>query len=521
MTDQVDEVAEKAVDDAVAGGSFAWSFGVVPPGAPFTQPPAPRVRATKVVTWFDAATQASRPLEIQGAHITGPLTLALKAAKVPLTLRRCWLDGGLDLDSGDLGSVSLIDCVVAPLPTGCAVTGRFVTIAGELDFTETTFRGRVALTNAAVPGGVSLARATVASVTDVEDTWAVDLTNAQTGDVDMEGATVTGGISVAGATVTGQINLRRATATAGKGRRSLWAQRTTVTESVLADAQPAGTATFEGTVELQGIDVGGHLNLQAVSIRSMASPPNPPAGGEGAHLARLNLAHASVTNVLRLVGLTVDEGGTIDLRHCSVGTLRRPEISGEETTLMIEGLTYTDIDDTGAPARQWIAQAKTVPPGAYLTLAEAAATHGRTTDELRAKVKASSTAARFPEKVLLGWISYGYRPYLVAAPLIVLACLCAVLVARAPDSAFAPARVGDATVQPSACDDTKLRCPHTTWYALDSVLPLDLGQVSTWRPARETEQGKQLDLVITINGLAAWVLAGVFVAAVGGRLNRT
>jgi transposase len=57
--------------------------------------------------------------------------------------------------------------------------------------------------------------------------------------------------------------------------------------------------------------------------------------------------------------------------------------------------------------------------------------------------------------------------------------------------------------------------------ALEAVIPVDLGQKSTWRPNEAKDAGHDLAWLLRIDLVLSWALAGVFLAAVAGWLKRT
>ena len=85
---------------------------------------------------------------------------------------------------------------------------------------------------------------------------------------------------------------------------------------------------------------------------------------------------------------------------------------------------------------------------------------------------------------------------------------------------FAPVVVNDTNYLPRDCKEVDVRCLDPTLYAIDAVVPIDLKQVSTWRPNREGG-GNGLHWILVGSDLAGWVLAGVFVAAIAGLLKRS
>jgi hypothetical protein len=150
-------------------------------------------------------------------------------------------------------------------------------------------------------------------------------------------------------------------------------------------------------------------------------------------------------------------------------------------------------------------------------LSTVAQNDGRSADALTAKILASSKAAKPLERALLGWVSYGYRPYLVLLPfaLLFLITLSLVFEVQSDPRAFAPVVVNSVSYNPSAkaegttkaCDSAVVKCLEPVLFALDAVVP---GGTAT-----------ALYCIIVIDQYAGWALAGVFVAAIAGFLKRT
>jgi hypothetical protein len=195
-------------------------------------------------------------------------------------------------------------------------------------------------------------------------------------------------------------------------------------------------------------------------------------------------------------------------------------------------LTYTEIDGDGAGQRKWLEKANDGhKPGPYLVLSTVAQNDGRSADALTAKILASSKAAKPLERALLGWVSYGYRPYLVLLPfaLLFLITLSLVFEVQSDPRAFAPVVVNSVSYNPSAkaegttkaCDSAVVKCLEPVLFALDAVVPVGQGEVSTWRVTTDDGTATALYCIIVIDQYAGWALAGVFVAAIAGFLKRT
>jgi hypothetical protein len=528
--------AEKAILRALDDGATTVDLGGVDIADRHVAWSTREVDAAQVLKLFLRAVETAQPCCLKGVRVRGSLNLALQSGKVPFVAECCWFDGGIDLDGADLAGVAVKKSRIDRLKTGFAMTGRFTKIGGELELERCVINGSLALASITTAGGIGFAGCHVTATEPSAQTptgssdgeWAIDLTNAKTGDMTLKGATVTGGVAIPGAVVSGQLNLREVEICQPHGRLALWAQRATVTESVLANALVSTSdekAIFVGIVSLHGADVGGSVILANAVFKAPPTPAGTTPPDEGAR-AGLTMRFAEVTSLLRLNDIGLPDGGKVDLRSCEVGELERTGSvwTKDGVVYEIENLEYGVIDETGQTARTWIQEARGKTPGAYLTLAQAASACGNPKDEKKAKIKASDAAATMIERwVFFGWIRYGYRPLIAAVPLIVLAAVCLLQVMHADNNsaAFAPVKVGDETVTVDACNDAEARCLNPLVYGVDSVLPIDFNQVSTWRPNTDEESGNYLAMLVNINLVVSWLVVGSFLAAVGGLLNRT
>jgi len=371
----------------------------------------------------------------------------------------------------------------------------------------------------------------------------MDLTNAKVlGDLALYRTDLTGGVCLAGASVTGQINLLGAHIRAA-GRpaagvdavmsdyTAIWGQGCHVGESILAYPDPdERRAVFSGYVSFVAARVDGGVNFRHAEFCASPGPPlgqaKPTADGFGNDRDQigLDLYNCKITGYLQLSEATSSAGMQVDLRNCGCDRFTPGDSLWHDGWYGLSGLTYRTVLGTDRPRRRWIKKAVDGrKPGPYLTLAAAAHNAGQPRDELKAKIRASSEAAHMGERALLAWVRYGYRPYLVFVPLLLLGVLAFWQVDRTlhTPNGFVPVVVQNMPYTTANCDETKLPCLDRTLFAVDSVIPVDQHQVSTWRPNRSTGNGNLLHWVITINRLAAWLLAGVFVAAVAGFLKRT
>ena len=178
---------------------------------------------------------------------------------------------------------------------------------------------------------------------------------------------------------------------------------------------------------------------------------------------------------------------------------------------------------TESERRDWVANsADRDLPGPYLTLAAALGSAGETASQRKALIKASSNAANPLEKCLLGWVRYGYRPWIVIFPMLALMLGTGWTFQRAlDDHAIVQSTPTTPAISPNKCDPTKIACPDPVAYAIEAVVPVTIGQKAAWRPNEATSIGKDLARLVRADVIFSWLLAGVFLAAVAGWLKRT
>jgi hypothetical protein len=502
-----------------------------------------RIEADHVREEIQAAATAGYAFSLSGARVLGTLRLDVVKTDTPACFRWCRFDDGVELSFGSLSEVSLEDSHLGCTPEGLSLSGRFASIGGHLSLARSELAGGCELLGAAIEGDFHAPHAVmhprrVPAPHDSQQ-WAIELGSGKvSSDVTLEGARLLGGVNLAGANVKGQLNLRGVQATAvTQARRAgsdpelcdytaLFAQRCTVGESVLAGPLPGGgDAHFTGYVCLVGARIAGQVDLaRAVFSRAPDVASGGEAGfGEDRTRIALDCFSADIGGYLQLDQASNGEGLQVDLRNAAIGRLRPGTTLWRRSQYGVGGLSYKRLDHTGSDARKWIAEAEDGgKPGPYLVLAAAAADQGERSNELKARIVASSKAAHRGEQMLLGWVRYGYRPYLAIVPLVLLATLTYAFVQSAYQAnGLAPAVVNTVSYNVHACDPAALRCLDPALYALDAVIPLSLGQVSTWQPNTGVAAGNRLRWLLSVDTVASWLLAGVFLAGVGGFLKRT
>jgi hypothetical protein len=501
---------------------------------------------------LSAASHDGYRFELAGARIVGRLLLRDKTWAVPVKLSQCRVEDGIDADYATCSALELESCWVGKGTYQRAFSGTFLTATG-IDLSKTKAEGGCDLEGATIKGCLDMSDMVIADSSS--DDWAIDLTNTTiSGDCHLDGIMCPGSISVAGANISGQLCLvgarignrsaAGATSTDPLSTYSaLWGQGCTVKESVLAQPRSNDRTEFFGYVSFSSANVGSLNFLGAALSPAAGAPIVNISGDEG--FARdntkvaLDLYSTQIGGTLKLKGIKNVHGGQVDLRYCSTKRLtfladgEAPDLHAmAEGSYAVVGLTYQELDGDGAQQRRWLGSANDAhKPGPYLTLAGVAQNDGRSADALKAKILASSKAANPLEKLLLGWVRYGYRPYFVVFPLALLfvTTLGLALSARDDPHAFAPATINNVAYAPATkapvgavpCDDTKVACLNPPLYALDAVLPVGQGQVSTWRVTPHGATTTALSLVVVIDQYASWALAGVFLAAIAGFLKRT
>ncbi len=535
------------------------------------------VDAKLVAQVIGEASAAGARFELHGARIIhGTLILRHSLADVPVRLTSCLIEEGIDCDFGAMADLNLKGSKIGPSRQGWGLTGRFVAVSGDLDLSHVLVEGGCRLTGAGIKGslvgpGVRVGAHRRPTASD-DATWAIDLTNATVaGDIDLSDADLDGGLCLAGTKVLGQVALMGAAVSAAPadgpphGRRAerqiseycaLWGQGCQVAESFVAcpsGAEGSGRpARFEGYVSLVSAKVPTSIDFSGAQF---SGAPSAPAAGRRAptrrgerraardsfgvdrQLVALDLFNASASSI-SLDQATCPPDLQVDLRNCAAGRFY-PGYPGDKLwhkgQYGLRGLTYERVScdpERASPAeraagrflRGWVKRAVDGDiPGPYLALADAARTAGEPANELKAKIMASAAAASWRTRALFGWVRYGYRPYLVGIPLALLGLATFAQVRNTSSQAngFVPAVVGTTSYSPGHCQEVAVRCLDPVAYALEAVIPVDQHQQSTWRPNRGSSRGDVLYWMLVVDHLFSWLLAGVFVASVGGMLKQT
>jgi hypothetical protein len=494
------------------------------------------ISASDLHELIEKASDEDTPFLLNGAHVRGLVRLGAVKITVPISLTSCWLDEGVDLDFASTRDLDLTGSRIGVPDGSFSVSGRLADVQGDLCIAGSAIEAGCRLCEVTIKGSLSARRATIDPFESQDPAaiarWAVNLQNGSiAGDLTLEQVQMKGGLNLAGTTINGQVNLIGAwiAAAARDGvddahlraseYTAVYAQRCEIGESVLANPHREPDfethARFDGCVSLLGAKVTGSVNFRCARFeRATHEPPDKEA---------LDLFLANMDS-LNLDGAINSGERDVDLGQCTVRHFVAGDRVWRSGKYRVDGFHYESVRDTGRLRRRWLNRSKDHDrPGPYLTLAAAAAKSGESSNELKAKIRASSKASNMLERLLLSWVRYGYRPYFVAIPLALLlfATFHQVAVTRRNANGFAPVVVDSKSINPSSCKEVEARCLDDIQYALDALIPIDLKQVATWRPNRSTHDGNQLEWLLTVDKIASWVLAGVFIAAIAGKLKRT
>lgn len=493
------------------------------------------VSSAEVVLAIEKAESSKVAFEARGFDVVGKLELSNREFKSPLRFIDCRLADGVDIRLTSLKSLSFESCVVGSDASPSALEGEFVQVATDFDLSSSTFGAPIDLSRSKITGSLVLSDSRLAQSVALDlPSWSLVM-NAATlgGDLKLDGVKSRGGLALASSKIGGQLDLRGAVIEAGVAigdgnltdhshGTAVWAQRCSIGESILAGGESAN-ARLTGYVDLKWTKIGGQVTFRNSQLDRL---PNAPASNRFGQMGRtcLDLFGATIGEVLDLRGILTTEPATeIDLRRATTSRLRLDCGEWGNFRYGVVGLTFRTTDETGKPMRDWLQRSESGPtPEGFLLLAQVAASRGETSHALKAKIRASSAAANKLEQALLGWIRYGYRPYLVAVPLLLLGLATFLQVKHASEgSGIAPITVDSTVIDAQQCDDQKTRCLNEVTFALDAVLPVDLKQVSSWRANTDQETGRYLNALLIVDELASWLFAGVLVAAVAGLLKRT
>jgi hypothetical protein len=332
------------------------------------------------------------------------------------------------------------------------------------------------------------------------------------GSLVLRGSTCDGLVSLGGATVGGSVLMSRAVL-AGPGI-SLDATSLRVRRDVIAD----DGFTCHGAIRLDRCDIGGVLSLEGAVLNGSGAAVTPQwrattevaAGAFDERVWAVSVALSGRDLGVRELVLLPRQppGGLIDLRHARLGTLRDDRKTWPPR-LHLDGLSYEGLapaDD--CPTRlAWLRLEDDFRPQPYAQLARLYRAAGRD-DDARTVLLAGERRRRGK----LGWpgrwwsrlqdltVGYGYRPLRAAGWMALLFAVGAVVFSLHPPRAVEPAKA-PALLEPI--------------YALDVILPVDLGQQSAYRPL-----GPTVWLAYALNA-AGLVLTTTVAAAAARHLRRT
>ena len=381
-------------------------------------------------------------LRLDGARITGNLTVAYADIGAQINLRDCVFDQSIDAYGATLRQLSLRDSALPGLTVANAAIG------GSLRLLRCTITGVVNLVGARIDGLVMLDGTRLESTSRT-----VDATRAQVGsDVrGTNGFTSIGELCLSGAQISGSLLLEGATLQNPSG-----------------DAMTAAGARIAGVANLcNGFTSAGSIVLSNATVDGIVCFKNATLTGERDRL--LDLRHLQTGElVLRPAQSLV---GGVDLSHATIGLLR-DDPAAWPPRVWLDGATYDAItDENDITARlSWLDRdPQGYRPQVYAQLATTLTAAGRD-DDARA-IRLAGERHRHRHLALpgraWGWIQdrtvgYGYLPARAAGWLLLL------LVAGSVIFELEPPRPAEATKAPAF---------HATAYAADLLLPVvDLGQ---------------------------------------------
>jgi hypothetical protein len=285
-------------------------------------------------------------------------------------------------------------------------------------------------------------------------------------------------------------------------RFALRAQRATIGESVLLrHDQVQATPTHTGVVSFHGAHITGGLDFS----HAVFDLGRPAATTNAVPPIALDLELVEVERLIFRQAKIAQ--GEFDLTSGTAKRLSDDPTSWTTTKgrYRLNGFAYDTLDVaypdesgsthkwTSAERRTWLAEsADHDAPGPYLALADAHAKQGDPSGQRKALIEASDNAATPIEKIGLGWVRYGYRPWTVMFPLLILIGITGGLFswALSKDNGIVETKPSDPPVLTTKCDQAKVSCPNTVVYAIDAVIPVDLGQTATWRPNEANNVGR-------------------------------
>lgn len=462
----------------------------------------------------------------------------------------CVVTGGIDLSSGDLGSVTFMrDCrLVAPERTALDLAGA------ELRAGLTLEPGVM------VEGSLALAQAHVSGDLTMNDTiWRAPADRST--------------IAAQGVRIDGGVNLKRIDIEGGTLRFRSAAMGRALDLSGARLHNPAGAtlmlyqATVRGTVRLTDefnstgrvvldrATIDGRLEVRGGRFTCPGPTEYNPRGdaiqSSGTTIrSGMYLGWASVSPSVDFTGTTT--------------TMLADDPDNWPTHIAISGFSYERFTEPTATTRSawdwrrrcaWLERQPVFDTSAYEQLARVFRQHGYVAEAEHVLIAQRTRAALVPSprpagafRGVVRWLlhvvgrsfGYGYRPW---RALWMLACLLVLVVVtvvvpplrdtlRASDEqgdVYAPngivvvttgQRAGGTTFADratvpagrDACGDGQVRCFDSVFFAVDTVVPLvSLDQRATWYADLRAPWGRFMDVWLNIATIVGWLLSSVFV----------
>jgi hypothetical protein len=378
-------------------------------------------------------------IHLEGARVTGPLSIGHAVIAGPVRLRRCELEASIDLSGAKARDIDLEASRLAGLLAPLAE------IDGNLRLTECECDGQVVLTGAHITGTLQMERTRLRHPGDV-----ALLGNRLVVDDDLVApdAVIDGEFRLAAARIGGAILLDRATLR-HEGHRALNGYKLGVGaglvaragfsvsgEVALVDATVAREVTFRGAtfsnpggnaLQAMGIEVGTDIHLSGGFAAQGTIQLSRARVGAEIHISRARLTSpdgdAISCRYARASTFVLDSGssveGTVDLSYSQFTDIR-DDPACWPSRLKLSGLRYDALDPplTTAQRVQWLRRdGEGYEPQNYETLA---AMYRRLGDD--AGARAVLLARERERRAQLPWygrawsllqeitVGYGYRP---------------------------------------------------------------------------------------------------------------
>ncbi len=424
---------------------------------------------------------------IIGARITGLLDLQAATVTIPLRLRKCHVEGSLDLSDA---TVKVLDLSGSHLPAGWRSDG--VTVNRNVNLHNGfTAKGEARLVGAEISGNLECDGST--------------FVNEGGNALNADGMTVKGGVylrnsftgevRLLGADIAGNLDCRKGTFE-NEGNGALSADRMSVKGGVYL----RHGFRAKGAVRLINADIGGNLDCLKGTFES--------EGGNA-----LIADGASIKG--KLIWSAVASTGMVDLQHAKVGQLVDDAESWPDADWMVlDGLKYGSIawdsPTTAQERREWLGRQPRkagFSPQPYEHLVRVLRQMGHERDARDIAIEKQRALRKHGNPTWVGrqwdrfldWtVAYGHRPWQAiwsALSLIIFGSLVFGL-ANFFD-VMGPARPGDFRNWVNAPDGEADFGSYPPFlapvYSLDVFLPIvDLHQESYWLPKRETAAGRSL-----------------------------